>query len=232
MAAEAQVWKVKDAVKAQYEPKGSGSKVLLVFSGDPSFAPGVKAWATALHDKVFKGVGVGHVYSVAYDPKTEDNQPPAELVTHFKDLVKGHPPVFVVAHSSGTYVAHALFKQLNNKDDKGILDKTTYYNIDGASYEGGKCPAKKIFAVYAYVKGPKGELGSRNPKSMMTFGKPAVRPMEYDDAPEKLLADPKAVAAYLHRRLIVKLDPPPKSLDYKVVTKDNVATEWIQDTDF
>jgi hypothetical protein len=225
----------------RYVPYGTGANVLVTFSGDPSTSKGAAAWGTALCEKKLGDWGVGHVYGVGYNSKTK--VPPAKLVDHFMSLVKDHPRVFVVAHSSGSWVAHAFLAQVE-KLDKDILARTTYYNIDGGRNSKDHCvlvfktPPKKV--ITAFVEDKTVGYGSRNPGSMEGFGFGAeLRNIAFAKLPPELL--PKkgkateeqahALMVFLHRRLIVTDATLKHDLNYETAKAGNVTLDWIKDKD-
>jgi hypothetical protein len=240
MGKDEEKWKA-----GQYNHHGTGSRVMVAFAGQGVKVPGAAAWAKALYEQKLKGFDVGHVYSVIVSDK---HKLPAELVPHFQALVGDTTPVYVIAHSSGSGVAHHFLREL----DKAILDQTTYFNVDGGHNKGAeafKTAPKKILAVYA--ESTKGGYPSRNAGAMDDFGfKAIVRkvklPVPNDLLPKKDAGKDEreeqlqTVKDYLHHRLIVK-DPPfdPKNhfmyteKEYVDLGKNpkDVVTDWIDDKD-
>jgi hypothetical protein len=79
--------------------------------------------------------GVGHVYAVngpadaAYAAREIAN---TALRAHLAKLTNPTAPIYVVAHSSGAFVAHELFSQIYAKKQIELLSRISYANLDGA----------------------------------------------------------------------------------------------------
>lgn len=117
--------------------EGNGDEDLLIYGGYTSELRSVEAWATALVPAA--GLRPRHIYAVqgprdvSYSAKEIKN---SSIVARY---LRERPPrvVTVLAHSSGSYVAHEFFTQL---DGAGLLDSggllagnVDYRNLDGGT---------------------------------------------------------------------------------------------------
>ena len=138
-----------------YQQVNTGHAVLIAYGGYSAQLAYSAAWATELVDARLGAAEVGHVYAVkgpmdpGYDAREIAN---TKLRAHLATIDDGTSPIYVVAHSSGSYVAHELLSQLYNAGDTAILSRIAYANLDGGS--GGLTDAivasvGKIAFVYA-----------------------------------------------------------------------------------
>ncbi|MDZ7612986.1 MAG: hypothetical protein U5K51_04205 [Flavobacteriaceae bacterium] len=142
--------------------------ILICFAGWSVEQAWSENWAMKLWEAKLKDTGTGYLYAVK-GPKDvffESSEIATDsLAMHLQSLMTknkemGPIKIIVVAHSSGSFVAHRFFSVLNAKLDwQDLLAKITYYNLDGAI--GSATPAttltksvsdklKEIYAVYAY----------------------------------------------------------------------------------
>ena len=98
-------------------------------------------WVSGLYAAKLRALGVRHVYSVAgpqHDNYSGREIGTLELARHLLFLMKSHPSskrIIIAAHSSGSYVAHALFQDLYDGaglDSTRLTDgKILYFCLDG-----------------------------------------------------------------------------------------------------
>jgi hypothetical protein len=98
-------------------------------------------WVTGLYSAKLRALGIRHLYSVS-GPQKDDYSGreigTLELARHVLHLLKASPAsnrIVVAAHSSGSYVAHALFQDLYDGasiDSTHLTDgKIIYFCLDG-----------------------------------------------------------------------------------------------------
>ncbi len=116
-----------------YEQVNTGNAVVIAYGGYTARLAYSAAWATELVDAKLGGAGVGHIYAVkgpddaSYAAKEIAN---TKLRAHLQTL-PGTGPIYVLAHSSGTFVAHELFAQLHATGNTAVLSRIAYANLDG-----------------------------------------------------------------------------------------------------
>ena len=144
-------------------------------------------WVTKLYSAKLHELGMRHLYSVS-GPKKDDYSGreigTLELARHLLLLLKSSPAssrIVVAAHSSGSYVAHALFQDLYDGasiDSTHLTDgKIIYFCLDGGIGAGGfgveitQAMAMRlghIYGVFAVV--PAASLYSPNHDEMVELG--------------------------------------------------------------
>ena len=167
--------------------KPTGHDVFIGFSGWTIQQEWANTWVSSLYFAKLRGMGVGHLYSVM-GPK-QDDYAGRELGTRSlarslialmrADTACKH--VIVAAHSSGSFVAHALFQDLfgtTGIDSGGVtIEKITYFNLDGGIGNGGTAVPitqeiadrlEHVYAVYAFE--PELKLYSPNKAAMVELG--------------------------------------------------------------
>jgi len=119
----------------EYQRTNIGTGVLVAYGGYTARMSYSAAWALELVDQQLGGVGVGHVYAVkgpadpGYDAREIAN---TKLRAHLKTIDDGVSPIYVVAHSSGAFVAHELFGQMAaHADELPTLARIRYADLDG-----------------------------------------------------------------------------------------------------
>lgn len=89
-------------------------------------------------------------YHVGYNWWKKRVIKPGNLVRGIMSLpgiIESKTPVIVVAHSSGSHVAHVFFNELfKSKDEtiKNLLSRIVYFNLDGSSGMYDRCMKKKV----------------------------------------------------------------------------------------
>jgi hypothetical protein len=107
---------------------GSGTATLVVYGGYGAHAEHAQSWADALVTARGEALGLGHVYA---------SKGPQDALYHARELgntalaarLAQSPPsaLYVLAHSSGSFVAHELLSKLT----PDVLAHTHYFNLDG-----------------------------------------------------------------------------------------------------
>jgi len=170
------------------QPENNSNKdILICFAGWSVEQAWVENWAWNLWEAKLRDHGTGNVYAVKgpRDVFFESAEIATDsLALHLKNLLKENErmdtlKIVVVAHSSGSFVAHHFFSVLNtNPVWQDLLGKITYYNLDGAisSATHGTTltktlsdKLKQIFAVYAYEETEKIASPNKNEMQKMVL---------------------------------------------------------------
>ena len=141
-----------------YQRVNTGPAILIAYGGYTARLSYAAAWATELVDARLGAAGVGHIYAVqgpadpGYAAREIAN---TRLRAHLATLADSTAPIYVVGHSSGSYVAHELLSQLYNVDDVAVLARIGYADLDG----GGAGLSDSIVAslraiTFAYAHDP------------------------------------------------------------------------------
>ena len=116
-----------------YNQVNTGHGVLIAYGGYTAKLSESAAWASELVDAKLGAADVGHIFAVrgpadpAYAAREIANTKLRAKLATFDD---GRAPIYVVAHSSGSYVAHELLAQVNNANQP-LLARMSYANLDG-----------------------------------------------------------------------------------------------------
>jgi hypothetical protein len=164
-----------------------GDDVFIGFGGWSVQQPWANTWVAALYTAKLHSLGARHLYSVKgpLDSQYFDREiGTLDLGRHLIALLKSNPGItriVVAAHSSGSYVAHALFEDLYTvakiDSDHATDGKITYFNLDGGIGSGGSGVEitqpmadrlAHIYAVYASI--PALKLSSANMAEMIALG--------------------------------------------------------------
>jgi hypothetical protein len=122
-------------VGVSYQQVNTGHAILIVYGGYSAKLTYSAAWATELVDAKLGAVDVGHVYAVkgpadaGYAAREIGN---SKLGAHLATLPVD-APIYIVAHSSGSFVAHELLQQLHAAGNAAVLSRIAYANLDGGS---------------------------------------------------------------------------------------------------
>jgi hypothetical protein len=120
-------------VGVAYQQVNTGHAILIAYGGYSARLSDSGSWATELVDQKLGAADVGHIFAVrgpadpGYAAKEIQNTKLRAKLATFDD---GISPIYVVAHSSGSYVAHELFGQLRNATP-GKLQRIAYADLDG-----------------------------------------------------------------------------------------------------
>ena len=116
-----------------YQQVNAGNATLIAYGGYSAKLAYSGAWAEELVDAKLGAADVGHIYAVkgpmdpGYDAREIAN---TKLRAHLNALaITG--PVYIVAHSSGSFVAHELFQQAHAVGDTELLARISYADLDG-----------------------------------------------------------------------------------------------------
>lgn len=116
-----------------YRQVNVGRAIVIAYGGYTARLTDSAAWSTELVDQRLGAAGVGHIFAVrgpadaSYSAREIAN---TKLRAHLATFDDGAAPIYVVAHSSGSYVAHELFGQLYSKTP-AILPRIAYADLDG-----------------------------------------------------------------------------------------------------
>lgn len=145
-----------------YQQVNAGPAILIAYGGYSARLSHSAAWATELVDAKLGAADVGHVYAVkgpddpGYAAREIAN---TALRAHLATIADDTAPIYVVAHSSGAFVAHELLAQVHATGNAALLSRISYANLDG----GGAGLTTTIVAnlaniVFVYARDP--TLGS------------------------------------------------------------------------
>jgi hypothetical protein len=158
-----------------YQQVNAGAAILIAYGGYLARLGHCAAWAAELVAAKLGAAGVGHVYAVQgpADPSYAAREiANTALRAHLAALAGDAAPIYVVAHSSGSFVAHELLAQLHAAGSAAILSRISYANLDG----GGTGLTPEIVAalaniVFVYACDPTLEVGlSKNCSAMRSLG--------------------------------------------------------------
>jgi hypothetical protein len=117
-----------------FEEVNTGTGVLIAYGGFTAELRYSAAWAEELVDTTLGARGVGRIYAVqgpedpSYAAKEIGN---SKLRRHLATIDDRTSPIYVVGHSSGSYVAHELLDQYENAGATAILGRIGYADLDG-----------------------------------------------------------------------------------------------------
>jgi hypothetical protein len=117
-----------------YQRVNAGNAIVIAYGGYTAELSYSAAWATELVDAKLGAADVGQIYAVqgpedpGYDAREIGN---SKLRAHLPTIDDGVSPIYVIAHSSGSYVAHELLEQLLAAGTTGVLSRITYANLEG-----------------------------------------------------------------------------------------------------
>jgi hypothetical protein len=159
----------------EYQQVNAGSALLIAYGGYSAKLAYSSAWASELVDAKLGGNDVGRIYAVqgprdpGYDAKEIGN---SKLRAHWKTIDDGVSPIYIVAHSSGTYVAHELLEQLYTAGQTSVLARISYANLDGGGTGLDDAIIDSLGAVtFAYAHDPTLASGySENHESAISLG--------------------------------------------------------------
>jgi hypothetical protein len=163
-----------------------GEDVFIGIGGWTVTQPLADSWVAALFAARLRTLGVGHIYSVK-GPKDLGYQSreiaTLALANHLLQIIQSHPAnnrIIVAAHSSGAYVAHALFQDLYDGasiDSSHLSDgRILYFVLDETlgAYPGVELTNASVdrlghvYGVYAVISSQ--SLNSLAPSEMIALG--------------------------------------------------------------
>ncbi len=164
----------------------SVNDIAVVFGGWKSEQQWVNKWSEELYNQKLKELGIQHLLSVkgpeevCYENEEIDIKSLAEFVKNIIYATYFIDKVIVIAHSSGSFVAHDFLNKMYGRDgiakDSFYVNKVFYFNLDGG-IGSEKCGIsidtavikhiRKIYAVAAYDS--VSNLYSANYETMKNF---------------------------------------------------------------
>lgn len=117
-----------------YQRVNTGNAIVIAYGGYSAQMSYSAGWVSELVDQKLGGEGVGHVYAVkgpqdsGYNAKEIAN---SKLRAHLATYDDGVSPIYIVAHSSGAFVAHEILNQWHTKGMQSVLARVRYANLDG-----------------------------------------------------------------------------------------------------
>ncbi|HUJ61234.1 MAG TPA: hypothetical protein VLX92_22175 [Kofleriaceae bacterium] len=117
-----------------YQRVNAGDAIVIAYGGYTAKLAYSAAWASELVDARLGAAEVGQIYAVqgpedpGYDAKEIGN---SKLRRHLATIDDGASPIYVIAHSSGSYVAHELLDQLYAAGTTGVLSRIHYACLEG-----------------------------------------------------------------------------------------------------
>jgi hypothetical protein len=211
-----------------YRHVNAGTGILIAYGGYTARLVDSAAWATELVNEKLGANGIGHIYAVkgpadaSYSAREIQN---TKLRAHMAMLPIA--PITVVAHSSGTYVAHELLGQLGN--DSATLGRIAYANLDG----GGSGLTTQIVSAlrdidFVYARDPVAGLSHNS-------GTARALAMAYGVAPIEVLVSMTGCASgaswCVHDVVITHRPHNPNSFDvandYTDFVNRSVTTEYL-----
>lgn len=149
-----------------YQRQNAGNGVLIAYGGYTARLVDSAAWASELVDERLGAQGVGHVYAVK---GPADAAYAAREIANTKlraSLPAGTGNIYIVAHSSGAFVAHELLQQVKAKNDANMLARMHYANLDGGGSGLSTAIVEALGGItFVYAKDPAVGL-SRNASVM------------------------------------------------------------------
>jgi hypothetical protein len=118
----------------EYQRVNTGNAIVIAYGGYTARMSYSAGWASELVDARLGATGVGQIYTVqgpadpGYSGAEIGN---SHLRAHLATVDDGVSPIYVVAHSSGSYVAHELLGQLHRAGNTGVLSRITYACLEG-----------------------------------------------------------------------------------------------------
>jgi hypothetical protein len=171
------------ALAQDWKPLGSGSfytahvndvssTALIGFAGWSVSAASSQRWAHALSEA--SDLDAGTVYAVQgpKDPAFAGREIDTQAIAHALDTLLGNDKcrrIVVVAHSSGSFVAHHVLNQLRSVPR---LSKVYYFNLDGGLGSGdlalAAATAQSLGGTFA-VQARQGAMASQNSHAMQEW---------------------------------------------------------------
>ncbi len=118
----------------EYQRVNTGNAIVIAYGGYTARMAYSAAWASELVDAKLGAADVGQIYAVqgpadaSYSGAEIGN---SHLRAHLATVDDGVSPIYVIAHSSGSYVAHELLGQLYRAGNTSVLSRITYACLEG-----------------------------------------------------------------------------------------------------
>jgi hypothetical protein len=157
-----------------YQRVNGGDGVVIAYGGYTARLVHSAAWASELVDDKLGAAGVGHVYAVkgpmqaSYAAREIGN---TKLRAHLATL-GSDAPIYALAHSSGSYVAHELLGQAYRANQRDTLARIYYANLDGGGSGLTRAIADELGGLqFVYAKDPTLARGlSQNSSTALALG--------------------------------------------------------------
>ncbi len=136
-----------------------GNDIFIGYAGWTVRQSWTQKWVTELYRARLAELGIRHLYSVKGPRDPEYNAREianSALGNHLLEIAESAQRFIIVAHSSGSYVAHELLQQLyeSGKDQGQTAGKIIYYNLDGGATGLRQNIVNQLAAMYCvYVDG-------------------------------------------------------------------------------
>jgi hypothetical protein len=224
------------AFKDTQNPRGEN--VFIAYSGWRITVPATQAWAEALYRTSLRDRGVRYVWAVRgpLDPNYKgveigNSKIATALVSRVGDATKF---VLVVAHSSGSFVAHELFGMLANGglDPKNVTaGRIVYFDLDGDA--SGLFPSTAARLRRGYFVGAVDPTTGTSSPNMGDMRDAAVQfgpPTSYWENDASASGCPKGDVWCLHVTCITQRPhpkPPDPNVDYNDFDGREVAHAFI-----
>ena len=158
-----------------YQRVNTGHAIVIAYGGYSAQLSYSAAWATELVNAKLGADGVGQIYAVkgpqdpGYNAKEIGN---SKLRAHLLTIDDGTSPIIIVAHSSGSYVAHELLDQLRRHGNTDLLARIGYADLDGGgSGLDGDLVDSLHAMTFTYAKDPTLSTGmSENSSTAIALG--------------------------------------------------------------
>jgi hypothetical protein len=161
-----------------YKAFAGGANVVIVYGGYTALDEWVQRWADELYRAKGAALGIGHLYAVRGPDRADYSNHEiqnSKLAAHLgmSNRAEGATSLVVIAHSSGTYVADELLRQL----DRGLggvpadtMGKIQLFNLDGGGVSDSAL--LHMFAHAYFVYGCDGTINrcSHNAEAMKSLG--------------------------------------------------------------
>ena len=154
-----------------YHHVNTGPGVLIAYGGYSARLSDTAAWASELVDAKLGAHDVGHIFAVrgpadpAYAAREIANTKLRAKLATFDD---GAANIYIVAHSSGSFVAHELLGQVISAN-ASLLARMSYANLDGGGSGMTQTIASRLGGLeFVYARDPAAGL-SRNAGSMTSW---------------------------------------------------------------
>lgn len=164
-------------VGVSHKALAGGSNALLVYGGYTAADAWVQRWANALVREKGGSLGIGHLYAIrgpnqaGYANREIQN---SRLAAHLgSGIATAASSLYVVAHSSGTYVADELFGMLKNGAGGApaeTLGKVHLFNLDGGGVASASRLSEMARAYFVYAYDGDIRRSSHNASSMKSLG--------------------------------------------------------------
>jgi len=118
----------------EYQRVNTGNAIVIAYGGYTARMSYSAGWASELVDVKLGAAEVGQIYAVqgpadpGYSGLEIGN---SHLRAHLATVDDGVSPIYVIAHSSGSYVAQELLGQLHRAGSTDVLSRITYACLEG-----------------------------------------------------------------------------------------------------